>query len=595
MSLYVLMMTSSVISLILLFQSQYATTASRTTTMIEKEQQRFAFTTQINTTILKKNRNFMTHPITAEESHRLLRATRLKHRQKYIQQHQNESSSLNDSDSSSTMRSPDPPPFLRLAVCHPTIFIPPPTKLAMNNATRTKNKEKKNHDNNDSNMMLQRFLVFASYYRLLGFEHLFFWYEGPVAKLPYFDQLAALPYVTLTEYRQIRHNTKNQLRTGGDEYHGQGNVADLCLQDERFGRLYDWVLSVDADEYLWLAPQRSTTTTAAAAAAPLNFATSNTRTTTNATNHHGDHVRLTIHDFLEPYHAHNYNYISIGKFLYSTKHVDGEYVNNTTNNDKSIQRSKKKKKNPFGLQQYPYTPGPYCYKSKRRWAGYPYCPNWMGRSKILVRPDFHSSVQVHGTNHGLLNEETGIHLHALEQGHLKEWIWIHEPPQPSIVHFDNASFHVTNDDQLRTYFVMESSRRDEQDRVVAFHDGAELREWFDFLSQQLLLSTVPIKGNNYDDDDNIDSSYVHKPNNSGDNYRSIKKHNDTKATRTNNDIRNASKKPSRMNHPSNNNELQYSESPIKKRHILRLSRQLQEGRSAHKLEKFQSLFQPQEQ
>jgi hypothetical protein len=582
-------------------------------------QHRFALTTHVSgaaTIQNDKNRNFMTHPITAEESNRLFHAMRIKHLQKHDHPQLQEDSSLDvmtsrssESDSG-TILTPPPPPFLRLAVCHPTIFIPPSAKSLVlldnnNNATTTE----RIHDDNDNNMMLQRFLAFASYYRLLGFEHLFFWYERSVAKLPYFDQFAALPYVTLTEYREQR---RSKIRTGGDDYHGQGTVADLCLQDERYARLYDWVLSVDADEYLWLAPLLTTTTTTAAA---LNT-TSNTTKTVPTTTRNSRH-RLTIHDFLEPYHAQNYNYISIGKFLYSTMHVDGAYENDNNNTRTSTSNDKKgnrrKKNNPFGLLQYPYTPGPYCYKSKRRWSGHPYCPNWMGRSKILVRPAYHSSVQVHGTSHGLFNNETGIHVHALEQAHLKEWIWIHEPPQPSIVHFDNASFHVTHNDQFQTYYVMESSRRDEQDRVEAFHDGAELREWFDFVSQQL-SSTVSIKdSNNYEDyGDKNDIYYamniVHKPHNRGDDHHSIKKYNDTKRTSKNKDnIKKVLKRASRVNPPpppamsinidnnDNNNELQHSASPIMKKHILRLNQQLQHGRSAHKLQKLQSILQPQEQ
>jgi hypothetical protein len=280
--------------------------------------------------------------------------------------------------------------------------------------------------------------------------------------------------------------------------------------------------------------------------------------------------------------------------MYSTKHVDGEYykdkIDDTTNGSNKSKQIKKN--NPFGLLQYPYTPGPYCYKTKRHPSGHPICPNWRGRSKILVRPEYHSSVNVHGTNHGLMNRETGIHLHALQQGHLKEWIRIHQPPQPSIIHFDDTSFQVTHNDQIQTYFVMESSRRDKQDKVEVYHDGHELREWFDFVSQQLL--TLP-KGNHDDDDDDKDNqvmNIVHKPDARGDHHI---QHNDTKARKHNNhSTKILRRRRSRMNAPvmnnnNNTNEPQYNGSPAIKKNFLRLQQQLQ-GRSAHKLQKLQSLL-----
>jgi hypothetical protein len=582
-----MLMISGIISLILMFQSQSVSTTTTRSTMTETLHAFAGMTRASPTTTTAANinmsRNFMTHPVTADESNSLFRARRMKRRPMHHDQqrhHEHDAHRTKEenypldvasSDSKSDMNSP----FLRVAVCHPTIFIPP-NKLDDDNATNTSN-------NKQDAKMLQRFLAFASYYRLLGFDHLFFWYERPVSTLSYFDQLAALPYVTMTEYRDVRSQRK-----AGNDYHGQGNVEDLCLQDERFARLYDWVLNVDADEYLWLAPSSTT----------IEHALNTTNSTAPETRD-GRH-RLTIQEFLEPYHEQNFNYISIGKFLYSTKHLDREYCNDDKADDDRTttsatndmnKRNQSDKNDPFGLLKYPYTPGPYCYKTKRRPSGHPICPNWMGRSKLLVRPEYHPSVHVHGTNHGLMNRETGIHLHSLQQAHFKEWIWIHQPPQPSIIHYDNSSFEVTHNDQFLTYFLMESSRRDKDGKIQAYHDGQELREWFDFLSQQ--LSSLP----NDDFNHNQVVDLVHKPYNSSDDRHS-KQNSDTKATTRNKIVIRDKKKSRIMASPpspmNKNNELQYSLSPAVEKHFLQLQQQLQGGRSAHKLQKLQSLLQQQQ-
>jgi hypothetical protein len=79
-----------------------------------------------------------------------------------------------------------------------------------------------------------------SYYRLLGCDHIFFWYCPDIAQRPYFDELKSLPYLTLTEYTGPAH-----------WLHGQVEVEHECLSQAKFAANYTWALPVDLDEYLW--------------------------------------------------------------------------------------------------------------------------------------------------------------------------------------------------------------------------------------------------------------------------------------------------------------------------------------------------------
>jgi hypothetical protein len=130
------------------------------------------------------------------------------------------------------------------AICHPTL-----------------------HDEPD----LERVLHFCSYYKKLGFDHLFLWYLPHIAVQPMFNELAALPYVTLTLFDP----------TGQDAvYFGQGTVEKQCMSE--LARNYTWTLVIDADEYLWFAEQ------------------------------------MDVKEFLER-HV-NYTYLSFGKWMYTPRY-----------------------------------------------------------------------------------------------------------------------------------------------------------------------------------------------------------------------------------------------------------------------------------
>jgi hypothetical protein len=133
----------------------------------------------------KEGRNYSSHPITAAES-------------RYLD-HQKQQLPAKYSD-------------ITTAICHRTLH---------------------------GNLNMQKVFNFVSYYRLLGFDHIFFWYRPDIAQRPRFDELKALPYVTLTEY------------TGGGEHDGQLVVEHECLSRAEFAANYTWAFPIDLDEYLW--------------------------------------------------------------------------------------------------------------------------------------------------------------------------------------------------------------------------------------------------------------------------------------------------------------------------------------------------------
>lgn len=137
---------------------------------------------------------------------------------------------------------------IRAAICHPTLH---------------------------GNPSVLRILTFISYHRLLGFDHIFFWYEGNAVDPLHFQHL---PYVS---FKKVSTKTANSY------YHGQFEVMTECMTKEAVG--YDWAMTLDADEYLWFNEQ------------------------------------ISLKDFLLKHS--NYTYLSFGKFIYTTMH----YYNTTQN------------------------------------------------------------------------------------------------------------------------------------------------------------------------------------------------------------------------------------------------------------------------
>ncbi|KAL3815270.1 hypothetical protein ACHAXA_001882 [Cyclostephanos tholiformis] len=223
------------------------------------------------------------------------------------------------------------------AVCHPTLF---------------------------GNITLNRILSFVSFYRLLGFGHIFFWYEEEsLAWSPTSSFLGNLSYVTLSP------NSHSQ--RGG--YHGQNEVQHSCRTEAQFGASYDWVLVVDADEFLWLGP--------------------------NVT---------TIQDFVVQ--TPHITYYSFGKWQYSTNRA----ISITEEDDAG-----------FGLDNLPFTLGRYCYSRPNSYS----CPDWQGRSKILSMPSrYPEAIGVHGSSDILSSRGHEAVHYDHHEAHIKEWPGVAEAP-----------------------------------------------------------------------------------------------------------------------------------------------------------------------
>ena len=267
------------------------------------------------TPIQWRNRNYMTHPVTLDESN-YLHAIAAEHARK-----------LNRTS------------VIKAAICHPTIFDP-----IAGGGGRLNN-------------LLDHFFAWVSYYRLLGFQHVFLWYEGHVNELPRFDELAALPYVTLTRYIPNGEHLR---------YHGQGHVERQCMSQSRFAANYSWALPLDVDEYLWLGGAGGDN---------------------NNNNKKRRQRPQSIQDFLSYYEAQNYTYISLGKYHYSTLHV----YNVNHEDDENGSAAAGSTSSPFGLEKWPFTPGPYCFGK----GGMSSCPTWMGRCKVFAKPSKFDTVEIH--------------------------------------------------------------------------------------------------------------------------------------------------------------------------------------------------------
>ena len=432
---------------------QTKTTNSSTTTTTTTTMETMNQSTTINTITKDRNdhdqqqqqqrrrgtkpRYFGHQPVTNQEHEILLRYESLS--SSSVQRYNNKNNSSSSSNSSNNSHHPT-----TFAVCHPTLF---------------------------GDVKFHRVLSFVSYYRLLGFQHVFLWIErrsssstnttttsqqhrrrrrgGGVSWTPLqYQQLQSLKYVTLTEYNTTTSSSisssKNKNRI---DYHGQSAVQDMCRSDPNFAANYDWNLVVDVDEYLWLG-----------------------------------HQHRTVQEFMDEYNPNNqYTYISFGKWQYSPVNIlKDEYddvpiilppssitspsINASEDTDRLLHMSdivNRKGANiikidhsnvpmgHFGVDRYAFTPKLYCFKGKNngsnqhknfQWQNshkrqpHPtaaatttfattndadYCPDWPGRCKILSKSSNHASVAVHGYDEGL-NSPDGIHWNH-QTAHIKEW------------------------------------------------------------------------------------------------------------------------------------------------------------------------------
>jgi hypothetical protein len=208
--------------------------------------------------------------------------------------------------------------------------------------------------------------------------------------------------------------------TGGGVHDGQKEVERACLSRAEFAGNFTWAFPIDLDEFLWY-KQRE----------PI--------------------YKLIAHELKD------LNYVSIGKYMYTHRHAV-----TLERNDSG-----------FGLDRYAFTAKSYCYRK----SGRPYCPTWLGRSKVLVKPSVHKVAMIHGYKN-LHREVGGIHL-LPEDVHLKEWKY---NPLVTTVRTNRETFFVSGGEQVDTHWTMESHNRT-KDGLVPFSFDDKLQDWFRFVAQ----------------------------------------------------------------------------------------------------------------
>ena len=194
---------------------------------------------------------------------------------------------------------------------------------------------------------------------------------------------------------------------------GQEESEKRCIQLAR-SQNYDWALFIDADEFLWI------------------------------------HNHTTLKEFLRIHD--DKTYLSFGKWMYS-KTVAVKGVDDIGG---------------YGLNEHPFTPRTYCYGRK----GKDMCPTWVGRAKVMVRPELYEKVGVHGDPKG---KEGSIHF-LTNVSHLKEYPGIanvqgdHEYRRPetySTYKFDTHAFR-------------EAHPKDPDGSIAIYYDR-ELEPWLKFV------------------------------------------------------------------------------------------------------------------
>lgn len=266
--------------------------------------------------------------------------------------------------------------------------------------------------------------MFIAYNRLLGFDHIYMFYRPEMTEVPRFEELKSLPYVTLT------------LNEDGTRvnYYNQWQTEILCLSEQKYAAKYDWALLADIDEYLWFAE------------------------------------RIGIKEFLTRPSSQNLTYISFAKRMYTLDHrTDMQTVNHT------IDMSSKSSDN-FALSKYPFYIDHFCFHKGHR-RGDPICPTWRGRSKVIVRPQFHTVMDTHGTIKQPDPANGTIHLSS-EQAHFMEWPEIFA--KHNVTKRDPVDFFVQTEDQVHIHNLQLAFKADATGNLRMQYDD-KLEDWFRFV------------------------------------------------------------------------------------------------------------------
>jgi len=311
-----------------------------------------------------RNRNFTLNPVTAKESEFLT---------------QNDTSGIT------------------AAVCHRTLF--------------------------GSSITLDPLFAFVSYYRLLGFDHIFFWYRPDIASVSRFDELNSLPYVTLTEY------------TGGGREEGQLVVEAECLSNSTYAADYTWALPIDADEFLWF-------------------------------NSH-----MSIKDFLSIYNS-SYDFLSFGKWMYTILHGVRLKKDSGFGLDTFAFTAKSHCSHNFSSTKPELQPLPQN-------RSYSYCPGSKGRCKVIAKPARHKKVKIHGMYFSLLREGR-MHFDT-SIAHFKEWRGILMKHRKEFRYRPPVDFNTSRYEEVELVDLVKGHELVVDGKVLMRYDG-ELQDWMRFVA-----------------------------------------------------------------------------------------------------------------
>ena len=314
----------------------------------------------------------------------------------------------------------------------------------------------------------------SAYHHLLGFDHFYFFYRDEVTILPHWDQLVSLQstIVTLIEWNDIGTL---------DSYYNQASGTEVqCLT--QYAAHYDWVFIADIDEYLYLGEKDRTQDPSLVyhnndnnnndnhgGSTRINIEENGyivTPFSSSSSSTDGSNDILTVKDLLYIYA--NMTYLSFGKRQYSLDHrtmhdvsdEDPTISNTMTHNNVRIQTVSTTTTNEndhgttttlrpdttFMVSKYPYYMNSYFCHHRGHRRGAVICPIWRGRSKVMVRPQYHTFIDVHGTfgvddlRKPHIHNGTIMHFHP-DLYHIKEWphiysthnVTIHSPPSSSDV------------------------------------------------------------------------------------------------------------------------------------------------------------------
>lgn len=288
---------------------------------------------------------------------------------------------------------------------------------------------------------LSRVALWVAYYRLLGFDHIFLFYQDIVASYPGYDVLKNLPYVTLTpvegtmiEYKQKSQHLNSSTTIPYWRFEGKDDQKSLqrqCLRS--YTKNYDWVLFADVDEYLSFSEE------------------------------------MGIKDFLAEHSKDNIS-LGFGKYMYTlTARVD-------------------QVDSGFGLDMYPFTPGVYCKKklSKSDERFRKECVGFYGSTKLIVRPQ-HFTNGIHGV-HGprRLNKKIGEIQISTDIARFFEYPFMHQRVDASL--FGKEDFSVSSGSSLRMKYFDKAYTPNANGKWTIRYDDTP-HKWYKYVASRGMMNT----------------------------------------------------------------------------------------------------------